>query len=67
MCVKMRINANNVCLCALSVGVPYCLEEKSKKMSLRILPKCCGVSIVVMSRNKFADGIAVDTGWFRML
>ena len=30
-CVKMQINANNVCLCALFIGVPYCLEEKSKK------------------------------------
>ena len=33
MCVKMKINANNICLCALFVGVPYFLEEKSKKMS----------------------------------
>ena len=31
--VKMKINANNVSLCALSVGVPCYLEEKSKKMS----------------------------------
>ena len=30
-CVKMQINANNVCLCALFIRVPYCLEEKSKK------------------------------------
>ena len=31
--VKMKINANNVSLCALSVGVPCYLEEKSIKMS----------------------------------
>ena len=30
---KMKINANNICLCALFVKVPYCLEEKSKKVS----------------------------------
>ena len=33
MCVKMKIYTNNVCLSALFVGVPHCLEEKSKKMS----------------------------------
>ena len=63
MYVKMKINANNAYLCALFVGAPYCDEEKSKKMSLRILPKCWCVSIVVMLRNEFGDGIAVDTGW----
>ena len=36
---KNEINTSNVCLCALFVGVPYCLEEKAKKMPLRILPK----------------------------
>ena len=34
MCVKMKINAN-VCLCALFVAVPYCLEEISEKESYR--------------------------------
>ena len=33
MCVKMKIYATNVCLSALFVGVSYCREEKSKKMS----------------------------------
>ena len=28
MCVKIKFNANSVCLCALFGGVPYCLEEK---------------------------------------
>ena len=40
MCAKMKINANNVCLCALFVGVTYFLEEKLKKISPKILPKC---------------------------
>ena len=33
MYVKMKIYTNNVCLSALFVGVPHCLEEKSKKTS----------------------------------
>ena len=33
MCVKMKIYATNVCLSAFFVGVSYCHEEKSKKMS----------------------------------
>ena len=33
MYVKMKIYAKKVCLSALFVGVPHCLEEKSKKMS----------------------------------
>ena len=36
-------------------------------MSIRISPKCWCVPIVVMARNEFEDGIAVDTDWFRML
>ena len=32
---KNEINANNVCLCALFVGVPCCYEEKLKKMSYK--------------------------------
>ena len=67
MCIKMKINASNVYLCVLFVEVPYCPEEKSTKMSLRILPKCWCVPIVVMSMNEFGDGISVDTSWFRML
>ena len=34
MYVKMKISAN-VCLCALFVAVPYCLEEISEKESYR--------------------------------
>ena len=36
-------------------------------LSLRISPKCWCVPIIVMSRNELAGGIALDTGWFRML
>ena len=39
------------------------LKKKQKKMSFTILPKCSCVPIVVMSRNEFGDGIAMDTGW----
>ena len=64
----MKTNAkkeyNNIFVCVLRLSKCHTVLKKTQKMPLRILPKCSCVPIVVMSRNEFEDGIAVDTGWF---
>ena len=50
--------------CVLCLSKGHTVLKNTKKISLRILPNCSCVSIVVMSRNEIGDGIVVNTGWF---
>ena len=50
------------CVPCLSECHTVLKNNNNKKMSLRILPKCWCVCIVMMLRNEYGDGIAVDTG-----